>query len=374
MVARRPRNIQQKRESLDPKREAILLRRLLECTRLFNSTLDLKQLTTRVLEVVRSAVGFTRGTVFVVDRKKRVLRSFIAQGVADFEITVPVGKGIAGRVASTRKVLDVPSNASQGRFSKQFDNVLMFRTQDIYCLPLLNKQSACIGVLQLLNRTRTLSTEDRQFLESMAIELASALEHAWSHYCLQKKHEHESRRAAALTKANHKLRGLAFQDPLTGLKNHRYLQDALDRELARSKRHHKPCALIVCDVDHFKLINDTYGHQTGNVVLTRIARALRRSTRKYDILARHGGEEFAIVLPETTGPQAMRKAERCRKEIARLRIRVSGAVIQTTVSIGVSVFNPLRPVPKATYIELADLALYKSKKKGRNRVTMAGDW
>jgi diguanylate cyclase (GGDEF)-like protein len=243
----------------------------------------------------------------------------------------------------------------------------------MYCLPLLNRQSACIGVLQLLNRTRVLSTEDRQFLDYMAIELASALEHAWSHYRLEKKHEQESKRSAELSKINHKLRDLVFQDPLTGLKNHRYLQDALDRELARSERHHKPCALVVCDVDHFKRINDTYGHQSGDVVLTRIGSALRTTTRRYDTVARYGGEEFAIVLPETTGPQAMRKAQRCREEVESLRIRVNGAVIRATISVGVSVFTPLRPIAKAALIELADVALYASKGKGRNCVTMATD-
>src|SRR5262245_34410215 len=191
-MARWPRNSQKERKSSDPEREALLLRRVLECTRLFNSTLDLRELTTRVLEVVRSTVGFTRGTIFVLDREERVLRSFIAQGVDNFEITVPVGRGVAGRVASTSKKLDVLSTASDDRFCRQFDNVLNFRTRDIYCLPLLNRQSQCIGVLQLLNRTRALSTEDGQFLDYMASELASALEHAWSHYCLGKKHEQES--------------------------------------------------------------------------------------------------------------------------------------------------------------------------------------
>jgi diguanylate cyclase (GGDEF)-like protein len=163
---------------------------------------------------------------------------------------------------------------------------------------------------------------------------------------------------------------MAFRDALTGVKNFRYLEEALVRELARSQRDGQPVSLVLFDIDHFKRINDEYGHQRGDIALRRIAQTIRRTSRKHDIVARYGGEEFALVLPETNAAGAKLKAEACRTTIERLAIRAEGVVIRATISLGVAVYNPLRPIPKDQLIQAADRALYKSKKDGRNRVTV----
>jgi signal transduction histidine kinase len=182
--------------TIDTSNEIRLLKRLLECTRLLNSTLDLTELTGIVLQIIHDELGFDRGTVFVIDSEKKSLRSFVAQGVAGFEIVLPVGTGVAGTVAETGEVLDIPDAASDTRFRPQFDERLSYTTRDFYCMPIVNGNGARVGVLQLLNRTRPLTDEDKEFLSSISVHLGLALERAWFHHQLKEKHkiEQEMRR------------------------------------------------------------------------------------------------------------------------------------------------------------------------------------
>ncbi|MCP4295915.1 MAG: diguanylate cyclase, partial [Proteobacteria bacterium] len=124
--------------------------------------------------------------------------------------------------------------------------------------------------------------------------------------------------AKELKKANEQLRDMAFKDGLTGLYNHRYFQDLMDNELSRSRRYKKPFSLIMLDLDHFKKINDEYGHPVGDVVLKEVSKAINNTIRDSDIAARYGGEEFAVVLPETELRGAAMVAERLRKAIEQL--------------------------------------------------------
>lgn len=180
-------------ESVDVSNEVRLLKRLLECTRLLNSTLDLNELTGIVLQIVHDEMGFDRGTVFVIDSEKRLLRSFVAQGVDEgFEIVLPVGTGVAGYVAETGETLDIPDAAVDPRFRPQFDQKLSYQTRDHYCTPILNGDGARVGVLQLLNRTRPLTGDDKEFLSSISVHLGLALERAWFHHQLKEKHKIET--------------------------------------------------------------------------------------------------------------------------------------------------------------------------------------
>src|SRR5688572_13091301 len=115
------------------------LGRILEAAKLLNSTLDLSELTSIILRIVREEVGIDRGTVFVVDRERGLLRSVVAQDVTDLDITLPVGKGIAGAVAATGKTIDIPDAYSDPRFDSKFDPILGYRTNDIYCMPITNR-------------------------------------------------------------------------------------------------------------------------------------------------------------------------------------------------------------------------------------------
>src|SRR5215831_1354977 len=125
------------------------LHRILEAAKLLNSTLDINELTRIILRIVREEVAVDRGTVFVVDRERNQLRSVVAQDV-DKEIVLPIGKGIAGSVAMTGEVIDIPDAYADPRFDSRFDPVLSYRTTDIYCMPIVNRNGVVVGVLELL--------------------------------------------------------------------------------------------------------------------------------------------------------------------------------------------------------------------------------
>jgi len=189
---------------------------------------------------------------------------------------------------------------------------------------------------------------------------------------LKQAKEKAEKLANELMEANKRLRDMAFKDGLTGLYNHRYFQELMGRELSRAERYRRPLSLIMIDIDHFKRINDTYGHPQGDVVLRSISRVIRKSIRESDIAARYGGEEFAIVLPETDLKGAAIAAERLRRKVEAEKIKLNGKEIGVTISLGVaSLERPQKGIKKSDIIDLADRALYKSKKSGRNRVTLA---
>ena len=157
------------------------LHRILEAAKLLNSTLDLSELTTIILRIIREEVGTERGTVFVMQRGQRRLRSLVAQGVEGEDIIVPVGKGIAGNVASTGETINIPDAYNDPRFESSFDELLGYRTNDIYCMPIVNRIGEIVGVLELLNRTRPLTEEDEEFLAGVSVHVGLALENAQLH-------------------------------------------------------------------------------------------------------------------------------------------------------------------------------------------------
>jgi two-component system, cell cycle response regulator len=164
-----------------------------------------------------------------------------------------------------------------------------------------------------------------------------------------------------------KMETMATTDGLTGLTNHRTFQQRFADLLERAARHGHRVALLLCDVDHFKKVNDTYGHPIGDEVLRRVARVLQEVPRKIDIPARYGGEEFAVLLDNVDVAQAKQVAERIRIEISRVVVESEKGPLSVTESIGIAAF-PDDGKDRATLIERADLALYHAKHTGRNRV------
>jgi diguanylate cyclase (GGDEF)-like protein/PAS domain S-box-containing protein len=167
-------------------------------------------------------------------------------------------------------------------------------------------------------------------------------------------------------------RRLAERDELTGLYNLRYFLRQLKNELYRSARYGHPCALLMLDLDRFKYLNDTQGHQTGNRVLRDLAGLLQERVRETDSLARYGGEEMVIILPDTAREGAFQLAERLReavseREFVNAQGRPLGEEMKVTISVGVAVF-PEDAADGPTLIEAADQALYQAKRGGRNRV------
>ncbi|MFQ5905043.1 MAG: diguanylate cyclase [bacterium] len=164
---------------------------------------------------------------------------------------------------------------------------------------------------------------------------------------------------------------MAVRDGLTGLYNHRYFQDQLDREVSRAKRRHTSVALLIMDIDHFKHFNDTYGHTAGDKVLKALGRLLSSLEEKIGLAARYGGEEFVAVVNKAP-EQAYDIAEDLRKKVAATEVKHDDHTFSVTVSIGVALY-PEHAYDKSNLIELADGALYLAKNDGRNRVRSAGE-
>lgn len=165
----------------------------------------------------------------------------------------------------------------------------------------------------------------------------------------------------------------AVRDGLTGLYNHRYFQDQLPTLEQQTTARGLGLAILILDVDHFKRVNDTYGHPAGDLVLRLIAQVLRQVSRADDLVARYGGEEFVLALPVSTPSQAAERAERLRIVLAGKRISLRGTLVPITASIGVAYAPAGRVRDLASLVEAADAALYQAKAQGRNRVVFPGD-
>jgi diguanylate cyclase (GGDEF)-like protein len=153
--------------------------------------------------------------------------------------------------------------------------------------------------------------------------------------------------------------------------NHRTFQARLDEHLARAARYGKKLSLLLTDIDHFKSVNDTYGHPAGDEVLKGVARLLAREARTTDVAARYGGEEFALVMPETDEAGALRTAERIRERVAGAVFRTGQGELRVTLSIGVATF-PADGERKPELVEVADGGLYHAKRHGRNQTVSLG--
>lgn len=165
------------------------------------------------------------------------------------------------------------------------------------------------------------------------------------------------------------LEQMAYFDQLTGLQNYRFFSSRIEEELKRARRYRHQLSLLMLDIDHFKKFNDTHGHPGGNVALIHLSRILKETARETDNVCRYGGEEFAIILPETTKRLAIEMAARIRGNIEASPVALEdGSHHRITVSLGVATF-PRDAWSLEALIEGADSALYQSKKAGRNRVT-----
>jgi diguanylate cyclase (GGDEF)-like protein len=163
----------------------------------------------------------------------------------------------------------------------------------------------------------------------------------------------------------------AHLDPLTSLPNRRALAEGLEREWARVERNGFNLSLIIADIDHFKRINDNYGHSIGDRMLQQVAKVIKAQCRRNDLPARYGGEEFAILLPDANMSGAFHMAERCRQEVEAIRLTVGDISIRTTASFGLATY--LQATSIQALLDAADAALYEAKQAGRNTVCIAGD-
>lgn len=164
---------------------------------------------------------------------------------------------------------------------------------------------------------------------------------------------------------------LATRDALTGLNTRRELEQQFHEELARARRYERPLSLLWIDVDHFKLINDRFGHQVGDEVLRELSQRLQSGIRNIDYAARYGGEELAIILPELDEVKAIEMAERLRQMVEETQMVIDGPdEVAVTISVGVAAFPTHGTTPEHLF-RAADQAMYRAKQKGRNQVCIA---
>jgi diguanylate cyclase (GGDEF)-like protein len=221
-----------------------------------------------------------------------------------------------------------------------------------------------------------------------AVAALQALQHALDYAVLQlsdfyqelaqqKAEEH----LAEMEAMNRRLEEISVRDALTGLYNRRYFGDRLGHEFERSSRHGRPVALLMFDIDHFKRINDTYGHQTGDDVLRAVAQTLINQTRTIDVICRYGGEEFAALLPETPFDGALLLAERLREHVALMELKArahdhgngpaTDRPVRCTISVGLAMLDRETMKTPDSLVAAADEALYVAKNGGRNRVEVS---
>ncbi|MDF3126664.1 GGDEF domain-containing protein [Rheinheimera sp. 1928-s] len=187
---------------------------------------------------------------------------------------------------------------------------------------------------------------------------------------LQKKQNTElQKRLADIEQLKNRISEQAIRDPLTNLFNRRFLNEFMERELALARRNQKPLAVVMLDLDHFKQLNDQFGHQTGDTVIEMVAKHLLRQSRRTDILFRYGGEEFLVILPNTTSSQARHLAENWRVHVEQAQIFAKHQAVNITLSAGVACY-PEHGTTAFNLIQAADEALYQAKAAGRNQVVM----
>jgi two-component system cell cycle response regulator len=168
-----------------------------------------------------------------------------------------------------------------------------------------------------------------------------------------------------------RLSEMAIRDELTGLYNKRYFTEALEREIDRAQRYGQKLSLCMADLDHFKQVNDSYGHPAGDCVLKKVGAVILRSTRKSDIACRYGGEEFAIILPDISLDQAVKFGERLRRQVNAVPFEPEGWPFGVTISLGVAQYDSDGKMDFSRFVQEADERLYRAKSAGRNRVVSA---
>jgi diguanylate cyclase (GGDEF)-like protein len=332
------------------------LKNLLEITKIINSTLEEDKLAQTIL--------FSCQGQFLVQNATLILLEDIDQGIYSDRLSIGLEKerfGISLRKDSCLASLFLRTSEEEPRLEKKaylgkniidliedpIENSHIKQLSPEVISPLWGK-SSLYGFLILGKKldTQNFNSEDLNYIYQFA-ELA------------------------AISIENAKLFEMAIIDRMTRLYNHQYFKNRLYEEIERCKRYRNNLSLMFFDIDHFKSFNDTYGHQQGDIVLKEVAKIMKESVRKSDIPARYGGEEFAVILPETGIDDALIVGEKVRKRIERYPFPGQAEPLHVTISCGIAQY-PLseEDYTSTDFVEMADQALYYSKRNGRNQVTI----
>ncbi len=305
-----------------------------------NSILDFNQMLHVIMGVVMGKMNVRKIIIYLIQEEEQELRGkigregnrIISEEELEYEKII-IGIGPVGRAMEYHSPIILAE--------VEGENVLI--------CPLIAKGNL-IGAIKVEDKIdgELFTEKDKEFIKLLSAQIAIALNNA-------------------------RLYEMAITDGLTKLYVHRHFQYKLHEEILRSKRSGKPISLIMLDIDFFKNFNDTYGHQTGDYILAEIASIIKKMFRATDGTFRYGGEEMAILLPETDGEDAYILAEKLRENIAHHKFNYNSQQLSVTVSLGVATYYPNimgNNVTKEKLIKMADEALYFSKRNGRNKTTL----
>ncbi len=346
------------RKTAPPLRERLTarereLRFFVETAHALTSAREPKAVLRIILDKAKAMVRCEAWSLFTIDSSTQELVFDMVGGPKTRRLKgqrIKPGQGIAGWVAQHWKPAVVTDTRTDPRFLPDIDRATKFKTRTILCLPIFSKRRP-IAVLEMLNKLgQPFDRRDVTLLTCLVEQASIALER---------------------TTLYAKTASLGIVDELTKLFNARYLDQALDREIRRCRRYGSIMSLIFVDLDKFKEINDRHGHQMGSQCLTEAAKIMMVCVRDVDILARYGGDEFVVILPETTVGIAKTVAERLHEAInTHIFLEPEGIKARITASIGIAGF-PDHAQTKEALISKADGAMYRSKADGRNKVSVA---
>ena len=325
-----------------------------ELGKALTSSLQLDQVLRTIMEKIDEFLRPDNWSLLLLDEAKQELYFELVVGKASpslKDVRIKIGQGIAGWVAQNGETVVVPDTAKDTRFFGQVDEKTKTETQSIVAVP-VKFRDTCLGVIELINCMGPdgFDNRDLKLLEALADFAAIALENA----------RHVKR-----------IHELTITDDCTTLYNARHMGFILDTEIYRSQRYNYEFSLVFIDLDHFKQVNDTHGHLVGSRLLAEIGNALKNKCRLIDFAFRYGGDEFVLLLPQTSKDNALNVARRLHKMIREsVWLASEGLNIKVTTSLGVASY-PVDSRSKEGLLHLADEAMYLVKNTSRDSVAAA---
>ncbi len=315
-----------------------------------NSTLELNEMLERITRLVVERLRIPNFSIMLLNAEGLLeIRSAWPQHRGSEGLTFALGEGACGRAAETQRAVYLPDVSDRSSIFARRNLVGGTDHGSLLAVPMVH-MNTLLGVMNFQRlEIASFSPEELELLTAVADQAATAVKNARLH-------------AETVQ--------LTLTDPLTGAPNRRHLFNRLELELARAERYDSPLSVIMVDVDHFKRLNDTAGHRTGDEALRKVCDVLRGRVRKVDTLARYGGEEFMVLLPQTSKADAMEVGEKLRRAVLESPALASPSqpTGHITISLGVASY-PVDATEQDTLVDCADAALYGSKRGGRNRVT-----
>lgn len=365
--------------SINPLRQ---IEQILAISQTLISTASLEQILHNIVHAATELTDCETAAIFLLDEHSNDTLRFVAVALDEdrlFDIPVPIDASIAGAAFTCEQPVIANDARSDPRYYARVGDAIGYHARSLLAVP-LKFQYHKIGVLEAENKKgdRKFDAGDARVLTALAAHAAIAIENARLYRQarqeitarvkiaeeLRQQRDHLEEIVAERTA---ELQQLAITDPLTGTFNRRHLFILGEQLLEHARRYQRPFAVMMIDIDHFKQINDRYGHTLGDQVLKRLIEYLRGALRAADIVGRYGGEEFLVLMPEADLATTRRTAERLCAGIRALKVKTPHDEIRFTVSIGVAAFYPTHAATIDALIQRADQAMYAAKEAGRDQ-------